>query len=83
MVSAHFMFGTQTPRELADLTLDFSLEVTGFEMAEIDLFIEGAANTPQPDPDDVPVPVTTGPAVTRPGDTVVTPPAAPPAGTPR
>src|SRR5438105_8711399 len=56
-------------RELSELNLEFSLEVTGFEMAEIDLLIEGAANTLQPDPDDVPVPVATGPAVTRPGDT--------------
>jgi hypothetical protein len=56
-------------RELSELNLEFSLEVTGFEMAEIDLFIEGAADTPQPDPDDVPRPVASGPAVTRPGDT--------------
>jgi DNA modification methylase len=55
-------------RELADLTLDFSLEVTGFEMAEIDLLIEGAG-TPEDDPDDPPLPVASGPAVTRPGDT--------------
>lgn len=54
-------------RELAALNLDFSLEVTGFDMGEIDLLIEGASATPQPDPDDAPVPL--GPAVTRPGDT--------------
>jgi hypothetical protein len=56
-------------RELSELNLEFSLEITGFDMAEIDLFIEGAANTPQPDPDDVPLPVVSGPAVTRLGDT--------------
>src|SRR5258708_7539033 len=56
-------------RELSELNLEFSLEVTGFDMAEIDLFIEGASDTPQPDPDDVPRPVASGPAVTRPGDT--------------
>jgi hypothetical protein len=37
-------------RELADLTLDFSLEVTGFEMAEIDLLIERASVQPRPIP---------------------------------
>ena len=30
-------------KELADLNLDFSLETTGFEMAEIDLMIDGLA----------------------------------------
>ena len=54
-------------RELAALNLEFSLEVTGFDMGEIDLLIEGASASPQPDPDDTPVPI--GPAVTRPGDT--------------
>jgi DNA modification methylase len=56
-------------RELADLTLDFSLEVTGFEMAEIDLLIERASVPAEPDPDDAGVPLAAGPAVTRPGDT--------------
>src|SRR5712672_2860370 len=56
-------------RELSELNLKFSLEITGFDMAEIDLFIEGASDTPQPDPDDVPLPVASGPAVTRPGNT--------------
>ena len=42
-------------RELSELTLDFNLEVTGFDMAEIDLLIEGASDPPpQPDPDDEP-----------------------------
>ncbi|HYU11096.1 MAG TPA: ParB N-terminal domain-containing protein, partial [Stellaceae bacterium] len=56
-------------RELSELNLDFSLELTGFDMAEIDLLIEGASATPEPDPDDVPLAIGSGPAVTRPGDT--------------
>jgi DNA modification methylase len=56
-------------RELSELNLDFSLEATGFDMAEIDLLIEGASATPEPDPDDVPPSIGSGPAVTRPGDT--------------
>jgi hypothetical protein len=54
---------------LSGLNLDFSLEATGFDMAEIDLLIEGASATPEPDPDDVPLAIGSGPAVTRPGDT--------------
>jgi ParB-like chromosome segregation protein Spo0J len=56
-------------RELSELHLDFSLEVTGFDMAEIDLLIEGTAATPGPDPDDAPLAIGSEPAVTRPGDT--------------
>ncbi len=56
-------------RELSELNLDFSLEATGFDMAEIDLLIEGASAMPEPDPDDVPPSIGSGPAVTRPGDT--------------
>ena len=56
-------------RELSELNLDFSLEATGFDMAEIDLLIEGASAMPEPDPDDVPLAIGSGPAVTRPGDT--------------
>jgi DNA modification methylase len=55
-------------RELSELSLDFNLEVTGFDMPEIDLLIEGAAGEPEADPDDGAPPVATGPAVTRPGD---------------
>ena len=52
--------------ELSELDLDFSLDVTGFEIGEIDLLIEGA--TPQADPDDeVPRPPP-GPAVCHAGD---------------
>jgi len=50
----------QQLRELAELNLEFSLEVTGFDMGDIDLLIEGASGTPEPDPDDGPLPV--GPA---------------------
>ena len=54
-------------RELSELHLEFSLEITGFDMGEIDLLIEGASGILEPDPDNEPLPV--GPAVTRPGDT--------------
>jgi len=56
-------------RELSELNLEFSLEVTGFDMPEIDLLIEGASGTPEPDANDLLPPVATGPAMTRPGDT--------------
>ncbi len=53
-------------RGLSELDLNFSLDVTGFEIGEIDLLIEGAA--PQADPaDEVPRPQP-GPPVCRPGD---------------
>jgi ParB-like chromosome segregation protein Spo0J len=48
-------------RELSELNLDFSLETTGFDMAETDLLIEGAAAVPEPDPDAVPVSIRSGP----------------------
>src|SRR5271167_3655112 len=55
-------------QELAVLDLDFSLEVTGFEMGEIDLRIEGLELTAEgvPDPADTLPP--TGPQVSRAGD---------------
>jgi len=55
-------------QELAVLDLDFSLEVTGFEMGEIDLRIEGleVAAEGAPDPADTLPP--TGPQVSRAGD---------------
>jgi hypothetical protein len=56
-------------RTLAELELDFSLEVTGFEMAEIDLSIEGLdspAAGDQDRADDLSVPA--GPPVTHAGD---------------
>jgi len=55
-------------RELSELNLDFSLELTGFDMAEIDLLIEGASGVPEEDADDLHPPVGSGPAITRPGD---------------
>jgi len=48
---------------LAELNLDFSLEVTGFEMAEIDLLIEGASG-PEDDPADQVPEKARGPTVT-------------------
>jgi DNA modification methylase len=50
---------------LTDLDLDFSIEVTGFDTAEIDLIIEKGASQ-RPDPaDDVPSLVVDRPAVTQ------------------
>jgi DNA modification methylase len=37
---------------LSDLELDFDLEVTGFEIAEIDVLIDGLEAINEPDPDD-------------------------------
>jgi DNA modification methylase len=55
-------------RDLSNLNLDFSIEITGFTMGEIDLFIEGLDAPAEADPDDkMPAPPG-GPAVTRPGD---------------
>ena len=53
-------------RELGALDLDFSLDVTGFEIGEIDFLIEGTA--PPPDNDnEIPAPQP-GPAICQPGD---------------
>lgn len=55
-------------KELSLLDLSFDLDVTGFDMAEIDLRIESLnEKDADPDPADE-VEVTTGPAVTKPGD---------------
>lgn len=55
-------------RELATLDLDFSLEVTGFTMAEIDLKIEGiGASGDKKDPADAVI-EDTGPAISALGD---------------
>jgi DNA methylase/ParB-like nuclease family protein len=56
-------------KELSEVDLDFSLEVTGFEVAEIDLRIEQLGETDaEADPaDDVPTP-SSGTPVSRPGD---------------
>jgi hypothetical protein len=51
------------------MELDFSIEVTGFDTAEIDFLIESGERKPRPDPaDDVPAPVVDRPAVARAGD---------------
>lgn len=53
---------------LAELELDFELEITGFETAELDLLLDGGADEEVADPaDELPEPEP-GPAVTRPGD---------------
>lgn len=57
-------------KELSDLDLDFSLEVTGFDMGEIDLRIEGFASPSKRDEeraDELPSPAIEQ-RVTRPGD---------------
>ncbi len=57
----------ETLRDLSLMDLDFDLEITGLEVGEIDLLIEGLdeASTPD-DSDEAPAPP--GPAITRPGD---------------
>jgi DNA modification methylase len=56
-------------RDLSLLDLDFNLEVTGFDMGEIDLRIEGLNSPPQDDPADDLSKVPAGPPVTQLGDT--------------
>lgn len=55
---------------LAEADLDFDIEVTGFEMAEIDLLIEGLAPAPdgELDPADDLSAIAEGPVITQPGD---------------
>ena len=56
-------------KELSELDLDFNLEVSGFEMGEIDLLIQGLdTEDVEDDPADA-VPPSSGPRVSRPGDT--------------
>lgn len=51
------------------LNLDFSLETTGFDMAELDLRIESLAPTHDPDPDPTDrLPAQSGPSISRLGD---------------
>jgi DNA modification methylase len=52
---------------LSDMELDFDLEITGFETAEIDLLLDDDDVSDHNPADDVPEPVP-GPAITRPGD---------------
>ncbi len=51
---------------LAAVDLDFTLDVTGFELPDIDLLIQGEPASEAPDPDDAPL--TLSPAVSRIGD---------------
>ncbi|GJD63985.1 site-specific DNA-methyltransferase [Methylobacterium frigidaeris] len=53
--------------ELTGLVLDFELELTGFETAEIDLILDGDASEQRDPANDCAVPAA-GPAVTQPGD---------------
>jgi DNA modification methylase len=53
-------------RLLSEMSLDFNLELTGFEIAEIDALIEGPVKGADP-ADEVAAP-TEGPAASRPGD---------------
>ena len=55
-------------QHLSEIELDFDITLTGFEVPEIDVLIEGLEAKPaKADPADE-VPVVSGPAVTRPGD---------------
>ena len=52
---------------LSELELDFDLEVTGFEIVEIDVLIDGLESIHEPDPDDR-LPEGETSAVSAPGD---------------
>jgi ParB-like chromosome segregation protein Spo0J len=52
---------------LSELDLDFDLEITGFETAELDLLLDGP-DADGADPDDDVSGIEMGPAVTQPGD---------------
>ncbi len=55
----------------AIIDLDISIELTGFEIAEVDLILEGEAEARAPDrniDDDIPAISMSGAAITRPGD---------------
>ena len=60
----------QQLKDLSLIGLDFSLELTGFEMAEIDLRILSLDDTPEPadDPADALPAVSPGPAISKLGD---------------
>ena len=61
LLGEHFKF-------LAESELDFSLEVTGFDMGEIDLHIEGLAAEPEDDDPADALPAQSRTIVTHPGD---------------
>ena len=50
------------------LNLDFDVEITGFDTAELDLLLDDRVEATKPDPADEIPPVASGPAITRPGD---------------
>lgn len=54
-------------KDLSSIELDFNIDVTGFDMGEIDVRIEGLGADRVPDPEDE-VPTESGPAVTKAGD---------------
>ncbi|UYW33134.1 site-specific DNA-methyltransferase [Methylorubrum extorquens] len=54
--------------ELTELDLDFELELTGFEIAEIDLILDPPNDKAATDPADACPPLAAGPAVTQAGD---------------
>lgn len=54
-------------KELAEATLDFNIEITGFERPEIDLLIQSLEPPEESDPNDD-VEVSDGPAISREGD---------------
>jgi hypothetical protein len=60
------MLGEQL-KILSELELDFGLEAIGFEVPEIDLFIDGLNTVPEADPDDL-LPQISEFAITVPGD---------------
>jgi DNA modification methylase len=59
---------TQQFRTLAEVELDFSLEITGFEMAEIDMMIEDVSPAPEGEADPADALADPGVPVTKPGD---------------
>lgn len=60
----------ETLRDLSVQDLDFSLDVTGFDLPDIDVRIESLSLTSagEPDPADEMPPTADGPPITRPGD---------------
>lgn len=54
-------------QSLSDMDLDFDLEITGFETAEIDLLLDDD-DVSDHDPADVVLDLASGPAITQPGD---------------
>jgi DNA modification methylase len=55
-------------KTLAEVELDFNLEVTGFEMAEIDTMIESVSPVPDGEADPADAVADSGVSVTKPGD---------------